>query len=954
MKSILTYFFILIAALAIAQKNYNQQEEKSHSTLQVRGRVTDAKSKQPVAGANVVLKGTTKGATTDPDGYFIIENIPKGEVTITISYVSYKSYEKTIIVTKDQLPEMNIELEENITMMKAFNVVGNKVTNTEVSMMQTLKQSQIIVNGIPAQMIKKTQDRDAGEVVKRIPGITLQDGRFVIIRGLSERYNSVWLNNLPAPSSEADVRAFSFDFIPSAMIENILVYKTFSPELPGDFAGGLIQISTLNAPEKKYLTISYSNSFAEGTTFSSHSIYPINNSTALWQNNSNLGLPSTFPGNISTIPSTSEGKDLKTYWGQTMNKIWTPQTITAPTDQRLSVAGAFRTKTAMGELINTSMVNYSTTFNHDNIMRASYNTFDEVAQRPDTSYCFNDSQSNSSVKLGAMSNWTLVKGRHKFEFRNLLNNISTNRVTEREGKDFYGGTALKGLEMSAGNRFLYTGQISGTHCLSDDTKIKWFGGYSFTAQNTPDNKRLTWVRNDQYDSEYYGQYGLNFSFTANPGLSGRIFQHMNENIINAGSDFNSKFKVHETTIEYKAGFFAENRSRTFSARNLGYKIARTSMFDWSLPYLPVDEVFSNANINTTTGIMLDENTNASDSYDSKSTLIAGYGALTIPVGARLKIYGGLRAENSKVELNSFRTDASNPPKESDAVHYKTDTLLILPAVNATLNLSETNLLRFAYGMTVNRPEYREIAPMAFYDFEMKAVISGNDTLTFARINNFDIRYECYLNNYSMFSFGGFYKHFRNAIEYKVIPTGSGLQYTFQNTPKAEVAGLEAEFRLTTSGMKNQTMFTRAMRNFVIVFNGAYMVSRIGFGAKSLEEQRALQGQSPYVLNASLFYQSDSLGFNLGLMYNVVGKRISFVGDPYTGNPHVYEMPSQQLDFSAGKSIGKKIELKANIKNILNQAVEYRQQLKTSAGNINQTTMKYIPGRYYTLGIVWKF
>lgn len=954
MKNIFTFFFVLIVGISLAQKNYNQQGEKSHSTLQVKGRVTDAKSKEPVVGANVILKGTTKGATTDPEGYFIIDNIAKGEITITISYVSYKSYEKTIVVTSDQIPEMNIELEENVTVMKAFNVVGNKVTGTEVSMMQTLKQSQIVVNGVPSQIIKKTQDRDAGEVVKRIPGITLQDGRFVVIRGLSERYNTVWLNNLPAPSSEADVRAFSFDFIPSSMIENILVYKTFSPELPGDFAGGLIQISTLNAPEKKYLNISYSNSFSEGTTFSSHKIYPVNSGTAFWQNSSKLNLPSAFPENFATIPSTQEGKDTKTQWGQAMNKIWTPQTITAPTDQRLSVAGAFRIKLGKSELVNTSMVNYSSTFNHDNITRISYNSYDEVAQRPDTSYHFNDSQSNSSVKLGAMSNWTLLKGKSKFEFRNLFNNITTNRVTVREGKDFYGGTTIRGLEMMARTRFLYTGQISGSHNISDNSRVKWFGGYSHSSQNTPDNKRLTWVRNDQYDSEYYGQYGLNFSFTANPGLSGRIFQRMNEDIINGGADFSSKFKIRETTIEYKTGFFAESRTREFSARNIGYKIARTSLFDWSLPYLPVEEVFSNVNINTTTGIMLDENTNASDSYNSESSLVAGYGTLTIPVGARLKLYGGVRAENSTVKLNSYKTDASNPPKESDAVHYKTDTLLLLPALNATFSLNETSLIRFAYGMTVNRPEYREIAPMSFYDYEMKAIISGNDTLTFAKINNFDIRYECYPNNFSMFSIGGFYKHFRNAIEYKVVPTGSGLQYTFQNTPEAEVAGLETEFRLTTEGMKNQNNFTHAVRDFVLVFNGAYMVSRIGFGDKSLEEQRALQGQSPYVLNASLFYQNDSLGLNLGVMYNMTGKRISFVGDPYTGSPHIYEMPSRQLDFSAGKKIGKNVELKVNVKNILNQAVEYRQEVKTQGAEVTQTTMKYVPGRYYTLGIVWKF
>lgn len=935
-----------------AQMNFNSSNESVQGTMQVKGKVLDAVTGEPIIGANVIIKGSTRGSTTDIDGLFVLDNVPKGTLTISISYISYKPFEQTYTISDESNLNLEIVLEENVVAMQAVNVVSTRVTDSEISMMQTIKQNTLLVNGIPSQLIKKTQDRDAGEVVKRIPGITIQDGRFIIIRGLSERYNSVWLNSLPAPSAEADVRAFSFDLVPAAMIDNIVVYKTFSPELPGDFAGGLVQISTISNPVHNYIQASYANSYNENATGRQHLLYPVSKG-GLWNNSSALNLASGFSENIAAIPTTAEGKDERTLIGQSMNKLWTPQSIVAPSDQRLSISGGWSKTIGKYKLANISMLNYSTTFSNNEIFRAAYNCYDEVNERPDTNYNFNDTQYNNAVKIGAMMNWAIISGNNKIEFRNMLNSQSTNRVTERSGKDYYGGLQLKGLEMSLKNRLMYSGQLSGSHTFGKkESQLKWFAGYSLVRQNMPDTKRLTWVLNDQSDSPYYEQYGLNFSFSANPNLSGRIFHELNESVINAGADFSSTLALGDFKLTYKGGFLIEQRQRTFSARNLGYKIAKTSQFDWNLPYQSIEEVFSNENINSTNGIMLDESTNPSDSYESSSSLYAGFLVVTIPIGSRLKIYGGVRAEQSHTELNSWKTDATNPPSDDDAVHYVSDTLLLLPAINISFNVSERSIIRTAYGITVNRPEYREIAPMAFYDYEMKAVISGNDSLTFARIHNFDIRYEYYPNAFSMFSFGAFYKQFTNAIEYKVIPTGSGLQYSFQNTPLAKVSGIEAEIRLGAAGISNNTS-NRLIKNLVFVFNGAYMISSISFGDQSLEEDRALQGQSPYVLNAGLFWQSDSTGLTAAIMYNVAGKRIVFAGDPYSGNPHIYEMPSQQIDFSFSKKLGKHIEIKGNVRNILARDVRYVQNIETNKGMIEQTTMQYNPGRSYTLGLVWK-
>jgi len=940
----------LLMLNTMAQTSFQVQPGVSNRTMDVKGRVIDATTNEPVVGANVVIKGTTKGAPSDFDGYFTLPSVPEGSLTLMVSYVSYKGFETTIQVAADANIFLEIALEQNVELIQTVTVIGKQITDTEISMMKTIRDQNTVTNGVPAQMIKKTQDRDAGEVVSRIPGITIQDGRFVVIRGLNERYNSVWLNDLPAPGAEADAKAFSFDFVPASMIDNIVVYKSFSPELPGDFAGGLVQISTICNPETNFVQASYSSAVSEGSSFQQHKLYPVGGS-GFSNSISGLTLPGAFPEQLSAISSTELGKDEKTFWGQSLNKLWTPQNIVAPADQRLSLGGAWKKDIGKVRIANYSQVNYSATFQQDSIFRAAYNSYDEIAQKPDTSYCFNDVQYSNSAKIGAMSNWSVSKGKSRIEFRNIFNYQASNRVTEREGHDFYGGLDLRGLNMTVKVRRLYSGQLSGVHTFGKhESKLKWYAGYSATSQQMPDSKRLTWVRNDQEDSPEYGQYGLNFSFTANSNLSGRIFHDMHEQIFNAGSDVSSSVSVGSIKMEYKTGFFAEARNRSFYARNLGYKIAKTSQFDWSLPYENVGSVFSNENINTTDGIMLDEQTNPSDSYTSDSKLLAGYFSLLVPAGTRIKIHTGLRAEFSQVRLNSYKTDATNPPAADDEVHYASDALLWLPAFNLTYMLSENTQLRLAYGQTVNRPEYREIAPMAFYDYELKAVISGNDSLTFASIHNFDARYEWYPSAFSMFSLGAFHKQFINAIEYQIIPTGSGLQYTFQNTPKAQVSGIEAEVRLSAPQQSEKTF----LRNLTLVFNAALMNSNIQFENNSLEDNRPLQGQSPYILNTALFYQNDSLNFNAAIMYNVAGKRISFVGDPYTGNPHVYEMPVNRVDVSFGKRIGKSIEIKAQIRNLLKNNVTFCQEVETSEGTVTQTTLQYRSSRSYLIGLVWKF
>ncbi|HMQ90550.1 MAG TPA: carboxypeptidase-like regulatory domain-containing protein, partial [Flavilitoribacter sp.] len=213
-------------------------------TGNIKGVVTDAKSGETLIGCNVLIQGTDKGTITDFDGNYEIPEVPTGDYNLVISYVSYENQIVRVSVKNGETAEVNVQMSESAIELESVTVKATRKTDTEVALLNILKTSNMVVSGISNQQIAKSQDKDASEVVRRIPGVTIREGRFIIVRGLIERYNSVWLNNSSTPSSEADIRAFSFDVIPSNAIDRILIYKTPAPELPADFAGAAIQIFT--------------------------------------------------------------------------------------------------------------------------------------------------------------------------------------------------------------------------------------------------------------------------------------------------------------------------------------------------------------------------------------------------------------------------------------------------------------------------------------------------------------------------------------------------------------------------------------------------------------------------------------------------------------------------------------------------------------------------------------
>jgi outer membrane receptor protein involved in Fe transport len=823
--------------------------------------------------------------------------------------------------------------------LSGVQVVATRRTNTELSMLKSTKMAQLVVSGISSQQIAKTLDRDAGEVIKRVPGVTIMDNRFVVVRGLSQRYNNVWLNDVSTPSSESDSRAFSFDVIPGGQIDNMMVYKSPAPEIPADFSGGFVKIYTKNMPESNSLQFSLSTGYQEGSSFESFISGSRTSADLLGLGYASRALPSDFPTKLSSSMSSSV---LANYTEQ-INAGWNTHQFSALPDLRFSLVFNRVFQWGKVKVGSISALNYSNTYRSYEMTNKRYGIYQQALDAPYAQNDYHDNQYTQDSKFGILHNWSFVfNPKNRLEFRNFFNQIGRNRFTYREGEDNSNDYTIRETEIMYNSRTTYSGQLSGKHQFAEDkTKLDWVAGYSYANRYEPDRKIITSRLNDETTSSYYGQYGTDGNDVK------RNYQNLDEHVFSGGANLEQQLIIGSLAPMLKAGVLAEYKNRSFAARNFIYTYS-TALLPDGFVYSDYEDMFTTANIQTK-GLLLKENTNKSDSYTANNQLYAGYVGLNIPFGIWANVYAGVRAEDNHVRLNGYESDGTDP------VEVDRQSLDLFPSVNATWHLNEKNQLRLAYGRSINRPEFREIAPYVYYDFEQFSNFEGNALLKDAYIQNMDLRYEYYPTPSEAFSIAVFYKHFKDPIETTYYEVGGQQQYTYQNAESARNYGVEVDAR------KNLGMI--GLNHFSLVLNGSIIRSKVFFAEGSFERNRAMQGQSPWLINTGLYYDDAQSGWKGSLLYNSVGKRIVFVGivnqDISEDIPDVYEMPHHTIDLSLSKKIGEKLELNVGVKDILNEPIEFKQfpQFVDDNGvtqKREQTTRSYLPGRNVSVTLTGRF
>ncbi len=936
---------------------------QSHTSIAqgiIQGQIRDRKTNESIVGASVYLKGTTTGASTDIDGNYSIKNIKPGSYTVIISFISYKTDTVTgVKVTRDKPALLDHALTEATTQLSEVSVTARKKTDTEISVINSSKQSNLIIVGVSSQQISKSQDKDASEVIRRLPGVTIMGGRFVVVRGLIERYNTVWLNHASTPSSETDQRAFSFDLLPSSMINNMVIYKTPAPELPADFAGAFIEITTKNIPDRNSFSLGYAVGYNEGTSIHGFRRYQGSKTDWLGFDNGTRRLP-------SIIPSTNEVLSLQDYNNGTpeeqaykkqqmldiahsFSTISSAANLTAPLDNRFNIDFSHNFKAGNIRIGTITALNYKLAYSSDVVERAKVESYGQTSSGITYSKQYTDDVYNQSVMIGAISNWSLSTGKHLFEFNNLFDQTGISSTIIRNGIDHYrDDNKVYKTMLGYSSRTIYTGSLNGRHNFNENNTLRYTLSYSYANEYEPDSRLINYYAVKKDDGSYY-PYQLEYSSTANADANARLFSNVRENNYNGNLNYEHTFNFGNWNPVLKAGLFAENKNRDFYIRPFGIVWAKPGGINQEILHQPIDSVYDPGNFNYTNGVIYREVYDASYQYKVNSTLYAAYVALQLPVTRFALLYGGVRVEKDHVVLSGPGADRN----------FKTlttrDTLNFFPSANLTVNINERNKIRFAWGYTVNRPEFREIAPFAFYNFKENVTVYGNPDIKPCYITNIDARYEWYPAPGEMITVGGFYKTFRNPIEATWIPSSGGeWDLRYLNAISATSYGAEADIRVGFQEWSRRHDFLRTFRNFSLVLNAAYIWSRVRIDTAYLfvlDKNRPMYGQSPYIVNAGIYYQTADNNLSVSVLYNVFGKRIVGIGTPDI--PNSYEMPRNILDFTILKRFGDNLAIKFGIKDILNQEVLIQQTMKTEG--LPDATIKvksFRPGRSFSFGITY--
>ncbi len=788
--------------------------------------------------SQVTIKGTTKSKSetlyfshisfindkggifttlSDTDGKYLIQ-LENGKYQIKSSFVGYKEYTNEVVFDTDT--EFDIIFPDDATDLSEVIVQGVSQKVNDITIVKSIRNSNVVSDGLSIEFIKKTPDRNVGDALKRVSGVTIQNDKFVLVRGLADRYNSALLNKTPLPSTEPDRRAFSFDIIPTSLIDNIIVAKSASANLPGDWAGGLVQITTKEVSDN-FFNISSGSGWGSVSTFRDFKLVQATD------------FPSTFP---STYKYRISGNGDKRAYTKLFDN---PSTETIQSIQNLNGGVSFGYVNGKWNSLFSSTVRNSFTIN--NIDRKDYQSSTELA------YDYKDVLFTKRFSTNGLFNLTYL-GENRYSWKTLVNYQTDDTYLTRTGDNFDNVQNVLSTASNHINNVVISSQLDG--------KVKTWDfnlGYTYTFREQPDYRVNPITKSLGVDEPYQTAWRDTY----------RFWSVMDENSLNG--NINKEFGK----IKVGGGYL--KKMRGFNARVFRY----------------------------VSNDMLDEITNNTDRYTADFDLGSLYTMYDTEFG-KWKLNTGLRGE-----YNLF--DVQTADFSGQKVNVDREYLDILPSLNLSYNEEKTKY-RFSLSKTLVRPEFREVANFAYYDFVRNAQLLGNSNLEKTDIYNADLKYEWYPNTGENISISLFGKNFINPIE-QIVADGSvpsNLLLTYTNPNSAILYGVELEARKKINGWFDIYANTSVMNSEVEV-NGV---------------KRQLQGQSTYVLNGGVNIHKKNETLNI--TYNRVGDRISAVG--FQGYPDIFENSRDVLDITFLYKLPKG-ELKLAIGDVFAQSSIFYQKLQ---------------------------
>ncbi|MCH2110370.1 MAG: TonB-dependent receptor, partial [Polyangiaceae bacterium] len=878
------------------------------------GQVIDSETQRPVAGAQVYVRGKEAALTTDSEGRFEVE-VLQGDHAISVLQSGYASQtEENIIVEPEQPTEVKLSLNPSSAELEDFVVTAPYVQGGVSSGIAEEQQSSAVQDVIGAEQMSKSGDSDASSALGRVTGLTVVGGKFVYVRGMGERYSSTLLNGAQVPSPEPERRVVPLNLFPTTVLESVVVQKTYSPDMPADFGGGVVQLRTRSYPEEFLFKVGGSLNAITGTSFTQGPSYQGSPTDWLGFDNgsrnrsselaavSKRGEPVTIGNRFEPGVTAEEMAAL----GRSLPNSWNTSQKTLPPGGKLNIT--------VGDSLQLGKM----PFGYVAAAQYSNDTQRRTETRRTVGVSGDDLTVNSSYDIDRVNNNVGITGMLGLGLEFLPNqNIFSNTMILRnsdnlslEAEGFGQETPERLSRLRFVERQLFTQQLRGEHVFEalNNFQANWRFVYSNASRSEPDRRDYRYDQIDNLPGEPY-------LVSVRGGAIQRFYSDLDDKIFEGGLDLTYPIAWTEDIItKIKGGAMLLDRSREVTTYRYQYYVDSFLPLDQrnDLRAQDLETIMAPENIRTD-GVTFGETTGEDEPYNASQKLRAGYGMVETPLGVEsLNLMAGLRYESSLQNVNSINENADLNKGDW------------LPAATLTWAFIEDMQVRGGYSKTVSRPDFRELALARFFDVESSTEIIGNPNLKRATIQNFDVRWEWYLSSQETLSIAGFYKAFDSPIE-TVILAGSSTKQSWQNADSATNAGLEFEARKNLG-------FTKALENFYIATNLSLIKSSVKLpppgeagAAVNTSSDRPLEGQSPYVVNVQFGYDAD-LGddgnLSTTILYNQAGRRIVGVGSNQA--PDQYEESVPRLDFVLRHKIDDHFTWGFKAQNLLNPKREVTQ------------------------------
>jgi len=939
-----TLIIALCALPALAQKGV------------ISGKVVDKASGETLIGASVYIEGVsdnTIGTITDFDGNYSFGADP-GTFDIAISYVSYtKQLIKGVVIKAGQVTTLDVALEGESVGLAEVVVQASAVKNTDASLIALQKKSFSIQDGISSQQISRTGSSNAADAMKQMTGAVVEDGKFIVMRGLGDRYSLSQLNGVTMPSTDPYRNSSSLDLIPSQMIENIVTTKTFTPDLPANFSGGLVNVTTKSLPDKFTMHFELSGAYnTQASMIDNFLSQQAGETDWLGLDDGSRDQPAflldeAVRNRLSSStyltarrPDSTNVRNIFHESSRALSHEFVPTTKTSPLNHGLNFSIGDRYKLFGKDLGFTLGVNYSRNFNH--YQDATVATY--INNNSTQLFDYQDLKETRSVEnphLGALFNLSYKLSNNNIINANVIFNNDADLTSLSQTGRYLGQvsdatSSFNTNAISFTQRQFTTYQLSGRHVIPalNNIEIEWQGTSSKSFQKEPDLRYFAYTVAP--DEEGVPQYYINNSEIAYPY---HFFRDLQDDQVQGKIDITIPFLTRGkqgSSNQIKLGGLYSNTQREFEEyryqmNNNGIPSNRAfTSFNGKFEdffndnnFGIVDTVFNTDGSvqRYTTGWHYINQINNRNFYTGDQTIIAAYLMAVYNLTPRLKFVGGMRMETT--DMSVISRDVNVPEGKIDLTDYPYSASLIYA-------LSEKANLRLAATQTLARPNLRELAPFEQFDTKNGFFSLGNPDLQRTLIQNYDLRYELYPRSGELLAISAFYKQFDNAIVRAFVPQATIPELKFINVKDAEVYGLEVEFR------KQLNVISPALEHFYFSTNFAIIHSSYPIPQDEIENSRNVdttyttttrpfQGQAPFIANAILTYLNPEKGWESSIAFNVSGRKLYNIA--LRATPDVYEEPAPQLDFKISKRIGKNYSVAFTARNILNPMFERTQTYK---------------------------